>query len=151
MRGAVLETLTRNLPDAAGGAPLKGFVEVEAVRVPLDVPACCRNPAVEVIGADPDRAVVRVIRRAFARDGKVCRRAERIYVRTEWPLGEGENIMPLSGKRNSMRLAPGPAWEVDNVTLETEIRHAETSRSFSPRSSPQRHEGTKGPRSARRS
>jgi len=103
-------------------------LRIEAVRTLFDLAVSFRHAAVEMIGADRDRAVVRAIRGAFAGGGDTVRRVDRVDVRAERPLGEGESATP-PGKRDPMRPAPGSLLACDDVTVEMEVRRARTSRS----------------------
>ena len=59
--GAISEPSTDRLTDAPGRAPLERVVDVEAVVRLLDLVGRVGEVAVEVVGADGDRLVMRVI------------------------------------------------------------------------------------------
>ena len=90
------------------------------------------------MGADPDRAVVGVIRGAFAGDGHTARREERVELGLETLLGERETVPLPPGRSDPMRLAPGALRECDDVIFETEVSHIDTLRNRVPHEAFQR-------------
>ena len=98
-----------------GARALEGLAHVEVVGRVLKGVGSVGKPAIDVIGADPDRLMVRMVYRSVGRDRYTGRSVEGIEIGAERPLIQRGDPLSPPPHQDTPRLGERPEGQWDRL------------------------------------